>query len=236
MDKPLVAPYRHIFDAKKKLLLEVLGAMGFPERGGMIVITGCMCANKTRFYFELLGELWHHKWEDLLFKPKKDTRYGDEIGTFDGLRKKAYVLGSDEESLSGLISNIGGEEKLKTAKIIAFEEAELFSERLPILCHELVRLGKLVIIVGLNLNWKSQRFGPMSHLMATADEVVKLFAVCPTCGHLATHTQHYDGSGKPAKLDAPEIEIGVVGGSYSPTCRSCSIEERKKAGREISFK
>jgi len=232
MNKPLVAAYRHIFDAKKKLLLEVLEAMGFPERGGMVVITGCMCANKTRFYFELLGELWHHGWKDLLFKPRRDTRYGDEVGTFEGLRKKAYVLGSDEESIGGIIAKMSGKDELEAAKIVAFEEAELFSDRLPALCDELVRRGKLVIIVGLNLSWKLRPFGPMPTLMAMADEVVKLFAECPFCGRIATHTQRFIG-GKPASIDAPEISIGLVGDDYSPSCFTCFLEKMEQIDEKI---
>jgi len=190
------------------------------------VITGCMFSGKTEELIRRLVRVQIAKGTILLMKPTIDDRYAEKaVMTHYGRAFEAHQLEPGCETIEGLITSVG-EEALAEASVIAFDEGNFFSEKLPGLCQDLVARGKRVIVAGLDLTFAEEPFGAMPTLMALADRVDKLQAVCVRCGAPATRSQRLiDGYAAPT--DGPVI---VVGGAetYEARCRSC-YEANKEA-------
>ena len=187
--------------------------------GRLEVIAGCMFSGKTDELIRRLDRLqWAHK-DYILVKPTIDNRYGEtSVATHNGRKLDGFLLAPGEETLDEL-TEIVGKDRLKKAAVIAFDEGQFFSEKLPKLCEELVAMGKRVIVAGLDLDFRAKPFGPMPDLLALADEVDKLKAICVKCGKPATRTQRLV-NGQPASLNDRTI---LVGGAeqYEARCRDC---------------
>jgi len=192
--------------------------------GQLEVITGCMFSGKTEELIRRLERVRIARGQVLLFKPTIDDRYSrNAIVTHYGREFAAQLLAPGLESLETL-EEIVREEMLHIGTVVAFDEGNFFSEKLPGLCEALVAMGKRVIVAGLDLTFAAEPFGPMPVLMALADQVTKLHAVCVKCGGVATRTQRIS-DGKPALLSGPTIKIGGIG-SYEARCRAC-YEQRQ---------
>jgi thymidine kinase len=129
----------------------------------------------------------------------------------DGNRVQAVPFENAEQLIT-----IANREKID---VIGIDEAQFFSKDIvPIIC-QLVNNGKRIIVAGLDLDFKGAPFGCMPLLLAIADKVLKLQAICTQCGHNAHYTQRLV-NGKPAKFDDPIVLIGAQE-SYQARCRSC---------------
>jgi len=185
------------------------------------VIAGCMFSGKTE---ELIIRLERAKiagLDCLVFKPTTDTRRKPgTINTCNGREFSAHDLEPGAETAE-TISSIVGRTAFREADVIAFDEGQFFSEKLTALCEELVTMGKRVIVAGLNQTFAGEPFGPMPYLMALADEVVTLSAVCMKCKRIgaATRTQRLIDN-KPAPVNSPTIQVGGLE-SYEARCRDC---------------
>jgi len=189
--------------------------------GKLEVITGCMFAGKTEELLRRVERARIAKKHVLLLKPSLDTRYSaEEIVTHYGRSLPCHRL-PPKISLEGLERLVGDE--LAAADVVAFDEAHFFDRGFPALCEALVSRGKRVIVAGLDLNFRGEPFGPMPELLALADEVLKLQAVCVVCGKPATRSQRLI-DGKPAR-EGPEILIGGLE-SYEARCRDCFVPPR----------
>ena len=179
-----------------------------PQQEGWIeIITGCMFSGKTSELLERVkrAELSGHHVE--LFKPAVDDRYGEtEIGSHNGERKKAKVVENASE--------IEPE-----AYVIGIDEANFFDQELVEKVGELAGKGHRVIISGLDSDFRSEPFSPVPELMARAEFVDKLNAVCVKCGSTANRTQRIV-DGKPAHIDDPTVVVGADE-KYEARCRSC---------------
>ena len=183
------------------------------------VIVGCMFSGKTEELIRRLERVRIAGRKILLFKPTIDDRYDmNAVVTHYGREFAAHLLEPGEEAIDALKESVG-EDALEQAAVVAFDEGNFFSERLPGLCQELVAMGKRVIVAGLDLTFAEEPFEPMPKLMALADRVDKLQAVCVVCGGVATRSQRLI-DGKPAPVDGPVIQVGGVG-SYEARCRVC---------------
>lgn len=183
------------------------------------VIVGCMFSGKTEELIRRLERVRIAGRKILLFKPTIDDRYNtNAVVTHYGREFAAHLLDPGEETLETL-QRLVGEDALEEAAVIAFDEGNFFSERLPHLCQQLVERGKRLIVAGLDLTFAEEPFEPMPTLMALADRVDKLQAVCVVCGGGATRSQRLI-DGKPAPADGPVIQVGGVG-SYEARCRAC---------------
>jgi len=190
------------------------------------VITGCMFSGKTEELIRRLVRVRIAKGNILLMKPTIDDRYAENaVMTHYGRAFDAHQLEPGNETIEGMIESVG-EDVLEAAAVIAFDEGNFFSVALPSLCQELVRRGKRVIVAGLDLTFAEEPFGPMPMLMALADRIDKLQAVCVRCGAIATRSQRLV-DGQPAPTDGPVI---VVGGaeSYEARCRNCYEGNRER--------
>jgi thymidine kinase len=183
------------------------------------VITGCMFSGKTEELIRRLERVRIARGAILLFKPTIDDRYSEtSVMTHYGREFAAHRLPPGEETLE-TVTRVVGAAAVENAAVVAFDEGNFFSPRLPALCQRLVALGKRVIVAGLDLTFAEEPFGPMPTLMALADRVDKLQAVCVKCGAAATRSQRLI-DGKPASIDGPVIQVGGLG-SYEARCRDC---------------
>jgi thymidine kinase len=183
------------------------------------VITGCMFSGKTEELIRRLERVRIARGEILLFKPTIDDRYSTtSVMTHYGREFAAHLLAPGDETMDALV-RIVGRDAIETATVVAFDEGNFFSERLPGLCEELVERGKRVIVAGLDLTFAGEPFGPMPLLLALADRVDKLEAVCVKCGRPATRSQRL-ANGHPASASGPVIQVGGLG-SYEARCRDC---------------
>ncbi len=190
--------------------------------GRLEVIAGPMFAGKTEELLRRVERARIARKTVLLFKPEIDVRYSaTEVVTHNGRRLPCRLLPVSLD-LSGFKEHLSPEE-LASVEVFAFDEAHFFGASFPEICEDLVAQGKRVIVAGLDLNFRAEPFGPIPVLLALADEVVKLTAVCTVCGAPATRTQRLVG-GKPA-LAGPEVLLGGLE-IYEPRCREHFVAPR----------
>lgn len=184
--------------------------------GRLEVITGCMFSGKTEELLRRVERVKIARKSVLLAKPALDTRYAaEEVVTHYGRSLPCLRLPEDISAgrFFELVTTL-------STDVFAFDEANFFGEGFPSLCEALVAQGKRVIVAGLDLNFRGEPFGPMPRLLALADEVLKLQAVCVVCGAPATRTQRLC-DGKPVTA-GPEVLIGEKE-SYEARCRACFV-------------
>jgi len=214
------------------------------------IITGCMFCGKTEELIRRLKRVLIAGRKYLLLKPTIDDRYGlSSVNTHDGYGGlESVLLDPGKETLDELQLALGldalkptdtgetlssnelieeakkvGKDLIDGSDVIAFDEGQFFSDKLPSLCEELVAMGKRVIVAGLDLTSAEEPFGPMGSLMSLADRVDKLQAVCVQCGGIATRSQRLDVKGNPVSGDQPEILVGGLG-EYEARCRNCYVK------------
>ncbi|HIP99874.1 TPA: thymidine kinase [Candidatus Bipolaricaulota bacterium] len=187
--------------------------------GKLEVITGCMFAGKTEELLRRVERARIARKRILIFKPSLDTRYSEEeVVTHYGRALSCHRLppGISWRAFSQLVPG----PELQNTDVFAFDEVHFFGGEFPGLCEALVARGKRVIVAGLDLNFRGEPFGPMPELLALADEVAKLQAVCVVCGGPATRSQRLI-AGQPAR-GGPEILIGGQE-TYEARCRDCFV-------------
>ena len=191
------------------------------KTGRLEVITGCMFSGKTEELIRRLERVRIARGRVILFKATIDDRYGARsVVTHYGRGVEAHPIESGKESLETLAKAVG-REALDSSTVVAFDEGNFFTDRLPSVCEELVALGKRVIVAGLDLTFAGEPFGPMPTLMALADQVDKLHAVCIQCGGVATRSQRLVDR-RPAPANDPVIQVGGIG-TYEARCRDCFV-------------
>ena len=182
----------------------------FYTSGWVHVICGCMFCGKTDEMLRLLRRFSIAGRRVLLVKPRLDTRTdADRVFSRSGAQHEAVTVDDSSQ-----IEAAAGE-----ADIVAIEEGQFFDEGLPDVVERLASAGKQVIVTGLDRDFRGIPFGAMPRLMALADQVTKLTAICVLCGEPATRTQRLIG-GQPASADSPLIVIGGLGDeTYEARCR-----------------
>ena len=181
-------------------------------KGRLTVISGPMFSNKSG---ELLRLATVHRIAGRrvgLFKHSLDDRYDGvgHISTHGGQSAEAEPVASSH-TIRLLSSSYDA---------VAIDEAQFFDDALAQVCADLVESGTTVLVAGLDRNFKGEPFGPMPALMAFADEVMKLRAVCMKCRSMdASMTQRLI-DGTPASRTSPIILIGAAD-SYEARCRDC---------------
>lgn len=152
-----------------------------------------------------------------VFKPAIDDRYGVEVvRSHDGDSFVARPVRSSAE----IPSLIGPD-----TSVVAVDEVQFFDPGIVEVCRELVRGGRRVICAGLDLDFRGEPFGPVPTLLALAERVDKLEAICVVCGEPGTRTQRIV-DGVPADYDDPIIVIGA-NEAYEARCRSCHEVPRR---------
>jgi thymidine kinase len=179
--------------------------------GSLTVITGSMFSGKTEELIRRIRRALHARRSVQVFKHALETRSDlTEIRTHNGALHAAVPVSTSTELL---------ERVEETADVVAVEEAQFFDEGIVEVCRRLADGGRDVIVAGLDMNFRGRPFGPMPALLAEADEVVKLRAICARCGRDASRSQRLI-AGEPAPASAPVILVGAEE-SYEARCRHC---------------
>lgn len=179
------------------------------------VITGPMSCGKTEELIRRLRRANYAKKEVLLFKPAIDTRDGESAKSRNGISFPAFSV----DSAAALLEHCS--QIRYRVDVIGIEEAQFFDDQLPEVVERLVSVAcKRVIVSGLNTDFRGKPFGPMPTLLAMADEIQTLTAICMGCGSdMGTRTQRMIND-LPARYDSPLILIGGDQ-TYEARCRGC---------------
>ena len=179
------------------------------EGGWLEVICGSMFSGKSEELIRRIRRTYYAKQHVAIFKPKIDDRYSEaSVVSHDGNEIVAEPIDSIES-----IEHRSFDEY----DVVAIDEAQFFDDSIIAFVTKLANEGKRVIVAGLDQDFKGEPFGPMPHLLAIAEHVTKLQAVCSVCGAPASRTQRLI-DGQPASVDDPVILVGASE-SYEPRCR-----------------
>lgn len=174
------------------------------RKGWVEVICGSMFSGKTEELIRRLRRAEFAKQRVEIFKPEVDTRYASsEVVSHDAtsIRSTPVPGSSNLVLLAGEIDVVG------------IDEAQFFDDGLPSVCEQLANSGVRVIVAGLDMDFQGRPFGPMPKLMAIAEYVTKVHAICMHCGELATFSHRKGGN-------EDLIQLGETD-SYEPLCRTC---------------
>ena len=175
------------------------------QRSGWIeVICGSMFSGKTE---ELIRRLKRAKIAGQkveIFKPRIDNRY-DELKVVS--HDANYILSTPLDRASEIVEAAG------VVNVVGIDEAQFFDEQLPDVCQKLALKGLRVIVAGLDMDFKGRPFGPMPNLLAVAEYITKVHAICQHCGNLATHSYRLSTDSDTVVLGEQEI--------YEARCRTC---------------
>jgi len=176
------------------------------KRGWIEVICGSMFSGKTE---ELIRRLKRAQFANLrveIFKPEVDVRYDeDKIVSHDANE----IHSTPVPSAQNIPLFAGGND------VVGIDEAQFFDEGIVDVCQQLADRGVRVIVAGLDMDYLGKPFGPMPKLLATAEYVTKLHAICMSCGSLASHSYR-------KSEDEEQFLLGSKS-SYEPLCRSCFV-------------
>lgn len=177
------------------------------KRGSVEVIAGSMFSGKTE---ELIRRLRRAKFAGLrveIFKPSIDVRYSE-----------TSVVSHDEKSImSTPVQNATSILLLASGvEVVGIDEAQFFDDSLIEVCTKLSDTGTRVIVAGLDMDFQGRPFGPMPALMAVAEYVSKVHAICVRCGNLAHYSHRKTNEEKVVVLGEKDI--------YEPLCRACYIK------------
>ncbi len=183
-----------------------------PGGGGIELICGSMFSGKTEELLRRVRRAEIGRKRVQLFKPKIDDRYGlRRVASHNGVaREDVLVVAAAADILTHLEP---------TTEVVAIDEIQFFDWKIADVCEELAERGHRVIAAGLDQDFRGEPFGPMPLMLALAERVDKLNAICVVCGANASRTQRLI-DGRPARYDDPVI---LVGGSesYEARCRAC---------------
>ncbi|MWV64132.1 thymidine kinase [Halorubrum sp. JWXQ-INN 858] len=186
-------------------------------RSGWIeVVSGSMFSGKTEELLRRLRRAEIAEQSVAVYKPAIDDRYGEAtIGTHNGRQWEATVVDAEGDGPLAIVDDAGD------AAVVAIDEANFFSPALVDACNALADRGARVIVTGTDQTFRGEPFEPLPRLMAVAEYVDKLRAICSCCGEPATRNQRLIG-GEPAHVDDPTILVGAEE-SYEARCRDCHV-------------
>jgi len=175
------------------------------QRNGWIeVICGSMFSGKTE---ELIRRLRRAQIADQkveIFKPKIDIRYDE-----------SNVVSHNMNSIPSTTISNSGEliDLIKSPEVVGIDEAQFLDDHLPDVCQQLAKNGIRVIVAGLDMDFRGKPFGPIPNLLAVAEYITKVHAICQHCGNLATHSYRLTSLEETLVLGAKE--------NYEARCRTC---------------
>jgi thymidine kinase len=193
-------------------------------RGSVEVIAGSMFSGKTEELIRLLRRAKYARQAIQVFKPRIDTRYSeDHVASHDRSLFPSIVIDRAVDIYRHL---------LPETQVVGIDEGQFFDDDLVDVANDLAARGLRLIVAGLDTDWRGEPFAPMPALMAIAESVTKLHAVCVVCGQTASRTQR-----KIRNNDAILVGDHL---SYEARCRSCfdldmSVEPEHRLSAERPF-
>jgi thymidine kinase len=188
------------------------------HRSGWIeVICGSMFSGKTEELIRRLKRARIARQTVEIFKPKVDNRYHEtDVVSHD----ENSIRSTPVETASQILLYANGFD------VIGIDEAQFFDDQLVVVCNKLAEMGTRVIVAGLDMDYTGKPFGPMPTLMATAEYVDKVHAICINCGNLAQYSHR----------TSEQEGLVVLGDTdrYEPLCRKCYTEKNKNISLPLS--
>ena len=177
-----------------------------PDAGWIEVICGSMFSGKTEELIRRLNRARIAKQRVEIFKPGVDVRYSD-----------AHIVSHDQSSIPCTTVDTAEQLRLLTAEVdvVGIDEAQFFDEAIVDVCNELANRGLRVIVAGLDMDSEGRPFGPMPYLMATAEYVTKVHAVCMHTGRLAHYSHRKEVGGPQVLLGESDRYEAVSRGVYN---------------------
>ena len=174
------------------------------RQGWIEVIVGSMFSGKTEELIRRLNRAKIARQKVEIFKPHIDVRYSDdEVVSHDSNSIRSTPVETSANILL-LASNVD---------VVGIDEAQFFDDGLSEVCNELANQGVRVIVAGLDMDFRGKPFGPIPNIMACAEYVTKVHAICMRCGNLANYSHRLSEADKLVVLGEKE--------EYEPLCRPC---------------
>ncbi|WP_307330667.1 thymidine kinase [Evansella vedderi] len=181
------------------------------REGWLEVVCGSMFSGKSEELIRRVRRAYYGRQKVQVFKPEIDNRYSEkEVVSHNGTKVYAQPI-REAAIILDLIE--------KDTQVVAIDEVQFFDQAVVEVVQELADQGIRVIVAGLDQDFRGEPFGTVPALMAMAETVTKLQAICMSCGSPASRTQRLI-NGKPASYDDPIILVGASE-SYEPRCRHC---------------
>ncbi len=182
------------------------------RRGWIEVISGVMFSGKSEELIRRVRRTMIAGRMVQLFKSRLDDRYEGEffISSHDGRKIAAEPVGQAAQ----VAERVRGD-----TDVVAIDEAQFLDDAIAGVADALADKGKRVIIAGTDMDFRGEPFGPIGALLARAERITKLSAICVVCGEAATRNQRLIG-GAPAPSEGPTIQVGGLE-SYEARCRQC---------------
>ena len=174
------------------------------QKGSIEVICGSMFSGKTEELLRRLKRAEFAKLKISVFKPQVDIRYDNK----KVVSHNSNTIDSTTVKVPSEILNL-----VNGSKVVAIDEAQFFNDDLVDVCNTLASQGKRVIIAGLDMDFLGKPFGVMPQLLAIAEHVTKVHAICIDCGSIANHSFRLTKSQELVQLGEKE--------EYKPLCRQC---------------
>jgi thymidine kinase len=183
------------------------------KSGWIEVVCGSMFSGKTEELIRRLkrAQFAHHS--VAIFKPATDNRYHEtDIVSHDGVRIKSIAVAQANDILS----------KTQDIDVVGIDEVQFFDNVIVKVAQELALQKTRVICAGLDMDFNKKGFGPMPELLAQADYVTKVHAICSVCGDMANYSYRKTASEETVVLGEKDV--------YEPRCRTCFERDDKKQG------
>jgi|SRR5690554_5079916 len=180
------------------------------KRGHLEVICGSMFSGKTEELIRRLNRAIIANQPIGIFKPSLDKRYQDDRVVSHDLTSIQSVPVKFAEEILPLAAD---------CEVVGIDEVQFFDQKIVQVVTDLANSGKRVILAGLDMDFEGNLFGPMPQLLAIAEYVTKVHAICMKCGNLASHSFRLTGSKETIMLGETE--------SYEARCRKCFYEGKR---------
>jgi thymidine kinase len=197
----------------------MISDMPFPSRGGWVeVISGVMFSGKSEELIRRVRRSVIARKKVQVFKSHLDARYAGiyQVSTHDGRTVEAIPIDTTDQIAARLLSS---------TQVVGIDEAQFLDNSIVGLVTSLAQRGLRVIVAGTDLDFRGEPFGPMPELLAIAELVDKLHAICVVCGGPASRNQRLI-DGRPARYDSPTIMVGGQE-TYEARCRACHKVPRR---------
>jgi thymidine kinase len=202
-------------------------SVGYQHTGGWIeVVAGVMFSGKSEELIRRIRRALIARKRVQVFKSRLDGRYAgiNVVSSHDGRTVEAVPVDTSAQIAQRLDP---------TAQVIAIDEAQFLDAGIVQLVTALADTGRRVIVAGTDTDFRGESFGAMPQLMAIAESVDKLHAICVLCGGPATRNQRLI-DGKPAPYESPQIMVGAAD-KYEARCRMCHSVPRIDAAQVRLF-
>jgi thymidine kinase len=182
------------------------------QDGWVEVISGVMFSGKSEELLRRIRRALIARKKVQVFKSHLDDRYGGvyRISSHDGSELEAHPVSTSLQIAEQLRADVD---------VVAIDEAQFLDEGVLAVVNDLADRGVRVIVAGTDMDFRGEPFGPIPQLLAIAEKIDKLHAICVLCGDLATRNQRLI-DGEPAPAEGPTIQVGGAE-SYEARCRRC---------------